>query len=82
MYEQVDVAELSQKFRVSASNIYGSGEKSDLSLDIEFGSVPEKLTGLKSENVDAANLKATIVWDDPAETVTAYNFEILNKNTN
>lgn len=83
LYEQVDAAELSQKFRVAASNIYGTGEKSDLSLDIEFGSVPDKLTGLKAENVEQTqNAQATITWDDPAEDIDEYEFQILNKDEN
>lgn len=42
-------------FRVAASNIYGTGEESDSSDLIEFGSVPNKLTNLRSQNVDPAN---------------------------
>jgi len=83
LYDQVDT-ETFQTFRVAASNIYGTGEKSDLSLEIEFGSVPAKLSGLRSENVSADNERATIVWDGPdaSDNVTGYSFEILNKDTN
>jgi len=83
LYEQVGT-ETFQTFRVAASNIYGTGEKSDLSLEIEFGSVPAKLTGLRSENVSSDNERATIVWDGPdaSDNVTGYTFEILNKDTN
>jgi len=34
------------RFAVAAANIYGTGEPSDLSDSILFGSVPEKLNGL------------------------------------
>jgi len=70
-------------FRVAASNIYGTGEISELSDEIEFGSVPNKLVNLKSQNVDPSNNEqATIVWDDPLETIDSYDFQILDKNTN
>jgi len=44
--------------------------------------VPKKLVGLTSQNIDADNLQATIVWDDPNETIDEYNFQILDKNSN
>lgn len=69
LYEQADPSETQQSFRVAATNIYGTGEKSDLSDAIKFGSVPATLTGLKSQNIDTENTKATIVWNDPQETV-------------
>jgi len=75
-------SETSQQFRVAATNIYGTGTKSDLSLAIEFGSVPAKISGLVSANVDTENTKATIIWANPNEDITQYNFEVLNKNTN
>lgn len=83
LYAQ-QASEASQKFRVSATNIYGPGEKSDVSADIKFGAVPSKLTDLKSENIDAANEEATITWGEPdaADNITEYNFEILNLDTN
>jgi hypothetical protein len=40
---------------VTATNIYGEGEKSAASEEIKFGSVPAKLIDLKSETVDADN---------------------------
>merc|ERR1711990_1340950 len=83
LYAQ-QAGEASQKFRVSATNIYGPGEKSDLSDDIKFGAVPAKLTELKSQNIDAANEEATITWGEPAasDNIESYNFEILNLDTN
>lgn len=82
LYEQQagDAAAIS--FRVAASNIYGTGDISDLSEAIAFGSVPDKLENLKSENVDSENLQATITWDEPDPTITGWEFEILNKDTN
>jgi len=70
---------------VSATNIYGAGEKSDLSEAIIFGAVPSKLTNLKSDNVDQnLKTKATITWDAPSadDAVTGYKFEVLNLDTN
>jgi len=82
LYEQ-EAGETEMTFRVAASNIYGTGEPSDLSDPIEFGSVPKKLVNLKSQNVDSNNNEmATITWDDPSETIDSYDFEILNKDTN
>lgn len=70
-------------FRVAASNIYGTGDISELSDPIEFGSVPDKLTNLRSQNVDPANNEeATITWDEPDPTITSYEFQILSKETN
>lgn len=74
--------ETSQQFRVAATNIYGTGTKSDLSLAIEFGSVPAKISGLVSSNIDSLNTRATIVWNNPNETIIDYFFEVLNKNSN
>merc|ERR1719399_1830143 len=69
-------------FRVAASNIYGTSDPSDLSLAIEFGSVPDKLEDLKSENVDGQYLQATITWDSYDDSIIDYDFQILNKDTN
>jgi hypothetical protein len=74
--------EPSAAFRIAATNIYGTGEQSDVSEDIEFGSVPKKLVALTSQNIDPDNKRATIVWDDPGETDLDYEFQILDKNSN
>jgi hypothetical protein len=74
LYEQQAADAGSLKFRVAASNIYGTGAISLASEAIEFGSVPDKLENLKSENVDAENEEATITWDAPTSTITVYEF--------
>jgi len=83
LYEQ-EAAETEMKFTVAATNIYGTGEQSDLSEAIQFGAVPSTIQGLKSENVKQdTNENGTFTWDDPADaTIEKYLFEILNLDTN
>lgn len=72
----------SEQFRVAASNIYGEGAKSDPSEAIAFGSVPDKLTALKSSNPDAATAtNGVITWDPPTEDNLTIKIEILDKTT-
>lgn len=82
LYSRQTIDETEQSFRVAASNIYGTGDKSELSDPIEFGSVPDKLTGLVSQNIDVDNERASIVWDDPGEADLTYEYQVLNKDTN
>lgn len=82
LYEKPDGStETSQQFRVTSSNIYGESEKSDLSLAIEFGSVPAKIPGLASSNIGSDSERATITWTNPGETIELYEFQILDKDT-
>lgn len=72
---------------VTATNIYGEGERSAASVEIKFGSVPAKLVDLKSQTVDASNnQQSTFTWDnsltDADDSISAYVFEILNLDTN
>lgn len=72
---------------VTATNIYGEGEKSPASVEIKFGSVPDKLSDLKSETIDGSdNAQSTFTWDtaltDADLSISAYVFEILNLDTN
>jgi len=71
------------RFAVAAANIYGTGEPSDLSDLILFGAVPDKLTGLESNNFNN-NEQATIIWDDPGlvNNIDEYIFEVLDMNQN
>lgn len=81
LYEQV-AAETSMSFLVSATNIYGEGEKSDASVAIVFGEVPDKVENLTSSNVDGLNEKATIGWSDPADlTISEIKIQVLNLTT-
>ena len=48
LYEKDSTDTEGVRFAIAAANIYGTGEPSDLSALIKFGSVPNKPTGLKS----------------------------------
>lgn len=77
LYSKID-GETENSFVVTATNIYGEGEKSEASDAIVFGEVPAKLGGLTSENVDGLNTKATFSWTLPDDAITKVTIQVLD----